>query len=103
MTTSINRTHFLLTAVRDSANWPLYLEGLSQMFSKTAALPQTETNRFAPRSAHIIHRVGTFSLTRKHPHVLHLFACSGILFNHESVQRRHEFATRKLTSGVAAS
>src|SRR5207249_4639305 len=60
-----------------------------------------ETTRFHPRSAYGISKVAGFELTRNYREAYGLFACNGILFNHESPRRGFEFVTRKISSGVA--
>jgi GDPmannose 4,6-dehydratase len=72
------------------------------MFGKVTEIPQVETTRFHPRSAYGISKVAGFDLTRNYREAYGLFACSGILFNHESARRGHEFVTRKISSGAAA-
>src|SRR5204862_9262 len=63
--------------------------------------PQRETTRFHPRSPYGISKVAGFDLTRNYREAYDLYAVSGILFNHESPRRGHEFVTRKITSTVA--
>jgi GDPmannose 4,6-dehydratase len=71
------------------------------MFGKVAETPQNETTRFHPRSPYGISKVAGFDLTRNYREAYGMFACSGILFNHESPRRGYEFVTRKITSTVA--
>lgn len=99
---NINGTHYVLAALKDLVpNCRFYFAGSSEMFGKVAEVPQTETTRFHPRSAYGISKVAGFDLTRNYREAYGLFACSGILFNHESPRRGFEFVTRKITSGVA--
>ena len=72
------------------------------MFGKVEEPPQTEATRFHPRSAYGISKVAGFDLTRNYREAYGLHASSGILFNHESPRRGHEFVTRKISAGVAA-
>ena len=62
---------------------------------------QDENTRFYPRSAYGISKVAGFELTRNYRDAYNLFACTGILFNHESPRRGFEFVTRKISSSVA--
>ncbi|HLH37767.1 MAG TPA: GDP-mannose 4,6-dehydratase [Bryobacteraceae bacterium] len=99
---NINGTHHVLAALKDLApECRFYFAGSSEMFGKVAEVPQTETTRFHPRSAYGISKVAGFDLTRNYREAYGIFACGGILFNHESPRRGHEFVTRKISSGVA--
>ena len=71
------------------------------MFGKVEETPQCETNRFHPRSVYGITKVAGFELTRNYREAYGLFACTGMLFNHESPRRGFEFVTRKITSTAA--
>jgi GDPmannose 4,6-dehydratase len=103
LNTNINGTHFMLAAIKDIApQCRFYFAGSSEMFGKVAEIPQVETTRFHPRSAYGISKVAGFDLTRNYREAYGLFACGGMLFNHESARRGHEFVTRKISSGAAA-
>jgi GDPmannose 4,6-dehydratase len=102
LNTNINGTHFVLSAVANLVpNCRFYFAGSSEMFGNVEEVPQRETTRFHPRSSYGISKVCGFELTRNYREVYGLFACNGILFNHESPRRGYEFVTRKITSGVA--
>jgi GDPmannose 4,6-dehydratase len=102
MNTNINGTHYVLAALRElRPQCRFYFAGSSEMFGKVAETPQTELTRFHPRSPYGISKVAGFELTRNYREAYGMFACSGLLFNHESPRRGHEFVTRKITSGVA--
>lgn len=102
MNTNINGTHYMLAALRElRPECRFYFAGSSEMFGKVAETPQKETTRFHPRSPYGISKVAGFDLTRNYREAYGMFASSGILFNHESPRRGHEFVTRKITSGVA--
>ena len=102
MQTNINGTHHLLAAIKDSyPNCRIYFAGSSEMFGKVEETPQSETTRFHPRSVYGITKVAGFELTRNYREAYGLFACTGILFNHESPRRGFEFVTRKITSTAA--
>lgn len=99
---NINGTHFLLAAVKNVAPaCRFYFAGSSEMFGKVEEVPQNERTRFHPRSSYGISKVCGFELTRNYREAYGLFACNGILFNHESPRRGYEFVTRKITAGVA--
>src|SRR4051812_44025293 len=100
--TNINGTHFLLGALKNSArDCRVYFAGSSEMFGKAEHVPQNEQTVFHPRSSYGISKVCGFELTRNYREAYGMHASSGILFNHESPRRGHEFVTRKITSGVA--
>jgi len=102
LNSNINGTHYALAAVRDSApHCRFYFAGSSEMFGQAVEVPQSEATPFQPRSAYGISKVAGFHLTRNYRETYGLFACNGILFNHESPRRGYEFVTRKITSGVA--
>jgi GDPmannose 4,6-dehydratase len=103
LNSNINGTHFILAAIKDAApGCRFYFAGSSEMFGKVTEIPQVETTRFHPRSAYGISKVAGFDLTRNYREAYGLFTCNGILFNHESARRGHEFVTRKISSGAAA-
>jgi GDPmannose 4,6-dehydratase len=100
--TNINGTHFILSAIKENIpECRFYFAGSSEMFGKVNETPQTENTPFHPRSPYGISKVAGFDLTRNYREGYSLFACNGILFNHESPRRGFEFVTRKITSGVA--
>jgi GDPmannose 4,6-dehydratase len=102
LNTNINGTHFLLSAVKTLApECRFYFAGSSEMFGMAETVPQNENTRFHPRSSYGISKVAGFDLTRNYREAYGLYACNGILFNHESPRRGFEFVTRKITSGVA--
>src|SRR5438132_3817486 len=71
------------------------------MFGKVRETPQTETTPFYPRSPYGVAKVYGHYITVNYRESYDLFACSGILFNHESPRRGLEFVTRKITRAVA--
>ena len=102
LNTNINGTHYVLEAANEiRPDCRFYFAGSSEMFGKVEEVPQTETTRFHPRSPYGISKVAGFDLTRNYREAYGLHASSGILFNHESPRRGHEFVTRKITSSVA--
>lgn len=92
----------LLEAVRivkPSAKF--YQASSSEMFGKVMETPQRETTPFYPRSPYGVSKVYGHWITLNYRESFDMFACSGILFNHESPRRGIEFVTRKVTDGVA--
>lgn len=102
ISTNINGTHFLLSAIKRKApNCRFYFAASSEAFGKVQETPQDENTPFHPRSPYGISKVAGFELTRNYREAYHLHTSSGILFNHESPRRGHEFVTRKITSVAA--
>jgi GDPmannose 4,6-dehydratase len=79
----------------------LYQASSSEMFGKVRQVPQSEDTPFYPRSPYGVSKVFGHYITVNYRESYRLFACSGILFNHESPRRGLEFVTRKVTHGVA--
>ena len=102
LNTNINGTHFMLSAIKDfSPKTKFYFAASSEMFGKVKESPQNEETAFHPRSAYGISKVAGFELTRNYREAYNIYACSGILFNHESPRRGFEFVTRKISHSVA--
>ena len=78
-----------------------YQASSSEMFGKVTETPQKETTRFHPRSPYGVAKVYGHYITVNYRESYGIFACSGILFNHESPRRGIEFVTRKISNGVA--
>lgn len=95
----------LLEAIRmidgDNKKIRFYQASTSEMFGKVREIPQTELTPFHPRSPYGVAKVYAHYMTVNYRESYGMFACSGILFNHESPRRGHEFVTRKITNGVA--
>jgi GDPmannose 4,6-dehydratase len=78
-----------------------YQASSSEMYGRVREVPQTEMTPFYPRSPYGVSKVFGHYITVNYRESYGLFACSGILFNHESPRRGIEFVTRKVTDGVA--
>ena len=78
-----------------------YQASSSEMFGKVLETPQSETTPFYPRSPYGVAKAYGHFITVNYRESYSLFACSGILFNHESPRRGKEFVTRKITDAVA--
>ncbi len=79
----------------------LYQASSSEMFGKVREVPQSELTPFYPRSPYGVSKAFGHYITVNYRESYGLFACSGILFNHESPRRGFEFVTRKVSDGVA--
>ena len=78
-----------------------YQASTSEMFGLVQSIPQCETTPFYPRSPYGVAKLYGHWITKNYRESYGLFACSGILFNHESERRGKEFVTRKITDAVA--
>ncbi|WPF89702.1 GDP-mannose 4,6-dehydratase [Cyanobacterium aponinum AL20118] len=78
-----------------------YQAGSSEMFGKVMEIPQKETTPFYPRSPYACGKVYAHWQTVNHRESYNIFACNGILFNHESPRRGETFVTRKITMAIA--
>jgi len=88
----------LLEAIRKMKNQPrFYQASSSEMYGKAVETPQTEKTPFYPRSPYGCAKVYSFWQTVNYREAYGLFACNGILFNHESPRRGETFVTRKIT------
>jgi GDPmannose 4,6-dehydratase len=92
----------LLEAIRETGLKPkFYQASSSELFGKVVEVPQKETTPFYPRSPYGCAKAYAFYITRNYREAHGLFACNGILFNHESPRRGETFVTRKITRGLA--
>lgn len=78
-----------------------YQASTSEMFGKVQEMPQTEKTPFYPRSPYGVAKLYGHWITKNYRESYNMYACSGILFNHESERRGLEFVTRKITDAVA--
>ena len=102
LNTNINGTHYILSAIKSfSKKTKIYFAGSSEMFGKVNKIPQNENTKFYPRSSYGISKCTGFDLVRNYREAYGIYACTGILFNHESPRRGYEFVTRKISSSLA--
>ena len=95
----------ILESVRQSKmsnKYRIYQASTSEMFGKVQETPQRETTPFYPRSVYGVSKVAAHWLIKNYRESYGLFACSGILFNHESPRRGADFVTKKITEGLKA-
>ena len=105
LTTDINSLgalRILDSILSTNSNIKFYQASTSEMFGKVQEVPQTELTRFYPRSPYGVSKLYSHYITLNYRESYDLFACSGILFNHESPLRGNEFVTKKITSSLAA-
>jgi GDPmannose 4,6-dehydratase len=92
----------LLDAIRETGiKTKFYQASSSEMFGKAVELPLKETSAFHPRSPYGCAKVYAYWITKNYRESYGLFACNGILFNHESPRRGETFVTRKITQAFA--
>ena len=77
-----------------------YQAGTSEMFGKVMEIPQNEKTPFYPRSPYGVSKLFAHWITKNYREAYNIFACNGILFNHESPERGETFVTRKITIGL---
>ena len=78
-----------------------YQAGTSEMYGKVHEIPQNEKTKFQPTSPYSISKLYAYWITKYYRDAYNIFACNGILFNHESPRRGETFVTRKITIGLA--
>jgi GDPmannose 4,6-dehydratase len=83
-----------------SSKYRIYQASTSEMFGKVQEAPQRETTPFYPRSVYGVSKLAAHWLVKNYRESYGLFACSGILFNHESPRRGVDFVTKKITEGL---
>ena len=93
----------LLEAIRNNGLGSiarLYQASTSELYGLVQETPQTETTPFYPRSPYGVAKLYAYWIIKNYREAYGLFACNGILFNHESERRAHNFVTRKITIGL---
>lgn len=99
--TALGVTRLLEAVRRVNRDIRVYQASSSEMFGHVRQTPQTEETPFYPRSPYGVAKVYGHWITVNYRESYDMYACSGILFNHESPRRGLEFVTRKITDGVA--
>ena len=91
----------LLEAIRKlGVHCRFYQASSSELYGKVVETPQKETTPFHPRSPYAVAKAYSFYITQNYREAYGMFACNGILFNHESERRGETFVTRKITRAV---
>jgi GDPmannose 4,6-dehydratase len=99
--TALGVTRVLEAVKTVNSKIKIYQASSSEMFGKVLEVPQKETTRFYPRSPYGVAKVYGHYITLNYRESYNMFACSGILFNHESPRRGLEFVTRKISHAAA--
>lgn len=102
ITTNINGTHNILSALAAaSPKCKLFFATSSEMFGLAEKSPQDENTPINPRSVYGVTKAAGYFLMKNYRNIHNIFACNGILYNHESERRGPQFVTRKITMGAA--
>jgi GDPmannose 4,6-dehydratase len=100
--TNVTGTWCVLSALAECApSCRLFFAGSSEMFGNADSAPQTEATPFRPRSLYGASKLAAYELVRYYRDARPIFACCGILYNHESPRRPPQFVTRKITRAAA--
>jgi GDPmannose 4,6-dehydratase len=93
----------ILDAIRETGvKTKFYQASSSELFGKVQEVPQRETTPFYPRSPYACAKLYAYWITVNYREAYNLYACNGILFNHESPRRGETFVTRKITKAIAS-
>ena len=101
MIDAVGPLNFLEAIRRIKPNCRFYQASTSELFGDTTESPQSETTRFQPASPYAIAKLAAHNSVALYRRAYGLYACAGILFNHESIRRGELFVTRKITRYVA--
>ncbi|MCK5846701.1 MAG: GDP-mannose 4,6-dehydratase, partial [Bacteroidales bacterium] len=92
----------ILDAIKESGiKTKFYQASTSELYGKVQEIPQSETTPFYPRSPYAVAKLYSYWIVKNYREAYDLFACNGILFNHESPRRGETFVTRKITTAIA--
>jgi len=101
MNTNFNATHYLLSVIREiNKSCKFFFAGSSEMFGEPNETPQTEETPFNPKSIYGISKLSSYYLVKNYRDKENLFACTGLMYNHESPRRGSEFVTKKIISSA---
>lgn len=89
-----------IRSLRLESKTRFYQASTSELYGKVVETPQSETTPFYPRSPYAVAKLYAFWIVKNYRESYGMFACNGILFNHESERRGSEFVTRKVTLGI---
>lgn len=100
--TNVTGTLNILSIIKQATpDCRFYFAGTSELFGRAASAPQNEDTPFRPRSVYGITKATGYYLTSNYRELYGMFACNGILYNHESPRRGYEYVTRKISQGAA--
>ncbi|MDY0116723.1 MAG: GDP-mannose 4,6-dehydratase [Sulfurimonadaceae bacterium] len=94
---NFSSTHYLLSTIKElKKDCKFFFAGTSEMFGEPIHTPQTEETPFNPKSIYGISKVSSHYLIKNYREKYNIFACTGIMYNHESPRRGNEFVTKKI-------
>ena len=97
---ALGTIRILEAIIKTNRKIKFYQAGSSEMFGKVVQTPQTEKTPFYPRSPYGVAKVYSYWITLNYRESYNLFACNGILFNHESPLRGETFVTKKIVKAL---
>ena len=101
MSNNFNSTHYLLSTIREvKKECKFYFASSSEMFGEPNETPQNEDTAFNPKSIYGISKVSSHYLLKNYREKENIFACTGIMYNHESPRRGNQFVTKKIISSA---
>ena len=101
MNNNFNSTHYLLSTIKEvKKDCKFYFAGSSEMFGEPSESPQSEITPFNPKSMYGISKVSSHYLLKNYREKENIFACTGIMYNHESQRRGNQFVTKKIISSA---
>ena len=101
MNNNFNSTHYLLSTIREvKKECKFYFAGSSEMFGEPKVSPRTEDTPFNPKSIYGISKLSSHYLLKNYREKEGIFACTGIMYNHESPRRGSQFVTKKIISSA---
>ena len=101
MNNNFNSTHYLLSTIREvNQKCKFYFAGSSEMFGEPMVSPQDEKTSFNPKSIYGISKISSYYLLKNYREKEGIFACTGIMYNHESPRRGSQFVTKKIISSA---
>ena len=98
---NFSSTHYLLSTIKElKKECRFFFAGTSEMFGEPTQTPQTEDTPFNPKSIYGISKVSSHYLIKNYREKENIFACTGIMYNHESPRRGNQFVTKKIISSA---
>lgn len=98
---NFNSTAYILSSILDiNPDCKIFFAGSSEMFGNPNEFPQNESSKFNPKSIYGIAKIASYFLLKNYREKKGLFACTGIMYNHESSRRNNQFVTKKIVSAA---
>ncbi|WP_345993142.1 GDP-mannose 4,6-dehydratase [Sulfurimonas sp. HSL-1716] len=101
ISSNFSSTHYLLSIIKElKPACRLFFAGTSEMFGEPVEFPQNEKTPFNPKSIYGISKVSSYYLIKNYREKENIFACTGIMYNHESPRRGNQFVTKKIVTAA---